>query len=495
MPFVPAPLLRIAGGRSQLRIALTLAAVLGLNGADSASISASAVNLEHAFHVGNAQIGLLLSVVAIFAAVLTVPAGILADRTKRTRLLTISILCWSAAMLLSGAAPSYGWLIASRAVLGIVSATAGPTVASLTGDYFPAEDRARIFGLIVSGELAGTGLGFALAGEIAALASWRYAIWWLAVPGLFVAWAVHRLREPARRGQVKEPAPKAKPGTPDLAAQAVRRARVEPDQALVLHADPTNRSIWWTVRYVLRVRTNLIIIVASALGYFYLAGLRAFSIIYATSHYGVSKQVADVLLLVTGFGAVAGVFAGGRVADRLLRQGKVNARIIVPAVCLLALVPVLAIAIVMPTAVIAVPLLTAGAFLLGAPNPPLDAARLDIMHPSLWGRAEGIRTVFRTLAEAGAPALFGYVSQYAFGSMAASSGAAGSSAAHGSGTGLEYTFLVFLLPLAAAGLLALLALRTYPRDVATARASEAATAQSGRRSAPRERAGKQSRTD
>jgi hypothetical protein len=38
-------------------------------------------------------------------------------------------------------------------------------------------------------------------------------------------------------------------------------------------------------------------------------------------------------------------------------------------------------------------------------------------------------------------------------------------------TGLEYTFLLFLIPLLLAGLLALIALRTYPRDVATAVAS------------------------
>lgn len=38
----------------------------------------------------------------------------------------------------------------------------------------------------------------------------------------------------------------------------------------------------------------------------------------------------------------------------------------------------------------------------------------------------------------------------------------------GSSAGLEYTFLVFLAPLVAAGLLSLAALRTYPRDVATA---------------------------
>ena len=38
-------------------------------------------------------------------------------------------------------------------------------------------------------------------------------------------------------------------------------------------------------------------------------------------------------------------------------------------------------------------------------------------------------------------------------------------------TGLEYTLLLFLIPLSIAGVLALLGLRTYPRDVATAAAS------------------------
>jgi hypothetical protein len=105
---------------------------------------------------------------------------------------------------------------------------------------------------------------------------------------------------------------------------------------------------------------------------------------------------------------------------------------------------------------VALPLLTLGAALLGAANPPMDAARLDIIHPALWGRAEAIRTVLRTLGEAGAPVLFGLVSQSVF---------------HGGKHGLEYTFLLFLITLIAAGLLALTAMRTYPRDVATAAAS------------------------
>jgi hypothetical protein len=83
-----------------------------------------------------------------------------------------------------------------------------------------------------------------------------------------------------------------------------------------------------------------------------------------------------------------------------------------------------------------------------------------------------VRTVLRSLGESAAPLLFGYVSQYVFGGpgSSASSGSGGGGQA-GNVTGLEYTFLVFLIPLLIAGLLSLAALRTYPRDVATASAS------------------------
>jgi predicted MFS family arabinose efflux permease len=191
---------------------------------------------------------------------------------------------------------------------------------------------------------------------------------------------------------------------------------------------------------VLRIRTNVIII-ASALGYFFFAGLRSFAILFTTSHYGLSKAVASPLVLVAGTGAVAGVYAGGRIADRLLARGYIRARILVPAVCLLAMTPVLAVAIVATSIVVALPLLTLGAALLGAANPAMDAARLDIMHPRLWGRAEGIRTVARTMGEAAAPISFGFVSQYAFGG------------AHRAGhaTGLEYTLPGLPCPVAVRG--------------------------------------------
>lgn len=45
------------GGPARARIVLMLAAVLGLNGADTATISAVTSNLERAFHIGNTKSG------------------------------------------------------------------------------------------------------------------------------------------------------------------------------------------------------------------------------------------------------------------------------------------------------------------------------------------------------------------------------------------------------------------------------------------------------
>jgi predicted MFS family arabinose efflux permease len=490
-----------AGGPARARVALTLAAVLAVNGADTGTISATASNLERVFHVGNTQIGLLLTVVSLTGAAFTIPAGVLTDRVRRTRLLGGSIIAWALATIASGSATSYLWLLLARLALGVVTATTGPAIASLTGDYFPASDRARMYGLILGGDLAGNGLGYLVSGDLSSITTWRAAFWWLAVPSLALAWVVWRTPEPARGGASRIAAgeteirgeqdvaadPDAGAGKrgergqrepggdrPGLVERALRKSDVDPQEDLVLREDPTSRPIWWAIRYVLRVRTNVVIIIASSLGYFFFTGLRSFAVLFATGHYGISKPTASSLIVVIGGGALVGVYAGGRFADRLLRRGHLRSRVVVPAVCLLALPPVLGLGIATSSVAIALPLLIFGAFLLGAPNPALDAARLDIMPPQLWGRAEAVRTALRSGLEAAAPLLFGYVSQYIFGgpgSSASNGGGSGSGVTTANSAGLEYTFLIFLGALLAAGLLALAGLRTYARDTATATAS------------------------
>jgi MFS family permease len=452
------------GGAARTRVIVVLACVLGLSGADAATVGASATELRSGLHISNTDIGLLVAVTSIVGAVATLPFGVLADRVRRTWTLGAAIVLWGVAMLWSASASSFTELLWTRLALGAVTAAAGPIVASLVGDYFGAWERGRVYGFILAGELLGAGFGFAVTGDIAAL-SWRAAFVILALPAFALAWLVFRLHEPARGGRgvlahaTEAPPPQAADDETPQVTDAQRLARergVEPDPELVLDVDPRSLNLVAATRYVLRIRTNIVLIAASACGYYFLAGVQTFGSEFAKEQYGIDQALANLLLLVVGAGAVGGVLAGGAVGDRLLRRGSLSARVgtatIAAAAATLLFVP----AIFTRGAFTAVPYLIAAAFMLSAQNPPLDAARLDIMPPLLWGRAESVRTLLRSLAQALAPLLFGAVSDHVFG---------------GGRSGLQWTFAVMLVPLAGSAVLLFRGRSHYPSDVASAAAS------------------------
>ena len=68
-----------------------------------------------------------------------------------------------------------------------MTATAGPAIASLTGDYFPARERGRVYAYILGGEIAGTAVGFIVSGSVASLIAGAWAFVLLAIPGFFLA--------------------------------------------------------------------------------------------------------------------------------------------------------------------------------------------------------------------------------------------------------------------------------------------------------------------
>ena len=462
------------GGRERLIVIASLAAVLALDSADKGAISATAQNLQDAFSIGKTDIGLLITVSSLLGAAATIPFGVLADRVARTRVLFIVIVMWSGAMLGGALAPTYGWLLVSRLFLGLMTAAAYPSILSLVGDWFPIAERGRVLGFVLAGELVGTGLGIATAGVTAAALSWRAAFGVLAVPALGVAWLVQRLDEPERGGAGLPGASDAAGTTGgDARSGSVRalvvRAGVEPDGAAVLHGDGEHLGLGSVLRYVLRIRTNVILVISSSLGYYMFAGIRAFGVEFASEHYGVSQGVASLLVFVVGAGAVVGVVAGGHLSDHLLARGVLDARIVVPAVAFLGMAVLFAPAVVTTSLVVALPLLSAAAFLLAIANPSLDAARLDVVPPALWGRAEAVRTVLKTGLEAIAPLLFGVIAEHVFGGE--------------SGRGLEQTFLVMLIPLFASPIVLAFARRSYLTDVATAAASARAEAHENANSA------------
>jgi sugar phosphate permease len=239
------------------------------------------------------------------------------------------------------------------------------------------------------------------------------------------------------------------------AQQAMRRAGIAPRDELILHEDARARSLWWAVRYVVRIPTYVLIVIASGLGYFFFSGVRGFGMIYLTEHYDIGRSLVSALVIVLGAGALVGVIAGGRLSALLLERGHFDARILVPGAALFIAVLFFGPGIWTTNVFFGVGMLALGAMALAAANPPIDAARLDIVPPGLWGRAESGRMALRAALEGTAPILFG-----------AASGWLG-----GGDKGLERTYLIMLIPLIVAAAVAIPARRTYPRDVATAAAS------------------------
>jgi hypothetical protein len=158
----------------------------------------------------------------------------------------------------------------------------------------------------------------------------------------------------------------------------------------------------------------------------------------------------------------------------LVHRGALEARVWIPAICYIGAAALLVPGVLGSSLTPAVWFDVGGAALLSAANPPLDAARLDIVPAGLWGRAESVRTVVRSLAQALAPLVFGGLSQAIAGIFPAQApigthtGVVSASTARG----LEFTFLILLSTLAAAGVFLFRARTTYARDVATAAASQ-----------------------
>ena len=148
------------GGKARLRVVLLLGGVLSLQSADTGTVGALAPQLERAFHIGNTEVGLLITASSLVAAASSLPMGVLVDSTSRVRLLVVTVSLWSVCMAASGLATGYGVLLVTRLALGAVIAASGPAVASLTGDLFPAKERSRIYGMVLTGELLGAGAGF-----------------------------------------------------------------------------------------------------------------------------------------------------------------------------------------------------------------------------------------------------------------------------------------------------------------------------------------------
>ena len=159
--------------------------------------------------VGDAEMGLLFGTVfALFYALFSLPLGRLADGWTRTKLLSISLVFWSAATGLAGLASSFGMLALSRLGVGIGEAATQPAGTSLLYDYWPKQRRGFVMAVMASAIALGIGGSLILGGKAAGwwdvahpgstLKGWQFAFFVAAAPGFVLAAFLWFLREPER---------------------------------------------------------------------------------------------------------------------------------------------------------------------------------------------------------------------------------------------------------------------------------------------------------
>jgi MFS family permease len=183
----------------------------GLSLLDRQILSILAPAIRADLHIGDAELGLLYGTLfALFYALFSLPLGRLVDGWIRTRLLAICILAWSVFAGMSAFAGGFALLAVSRLGVGVGEAAAQPAANSIIFDTFPRERRGTAMAAMGVATALGLGLSMTLGGVVAGwwdarypdgafgFSGWQAAFLIASLPGLLLAWAIYRLKEPQR---------------------------------------------------------------------------------------------------------------------------------------------------------------------------------------------------------------------------------------------------------------------------------------------------------
>jgi len=246
--------------------------------------------IKEEFGVSDTSIGLLVGFgFALFYTIAGIPIARWADRSSRRTIIAIGLALWSAMTVASGLARSFLQLAFIRIWVGVGEAAASPPSHSLLSDYFPVNRRATAIGIYASGVYIGSALAYLFGGYLRANFDWRMAFFVLGAPGLLFALIV--------RFTVREP----------------RRGRTEK-----VAGDVATTTFGETLRHLLSCRSwiylNCGCAVLSVTGF----GVLMWSYEFYGRVHGMSPiDIGIWLALVVGGGGSLGVYAGGRISDRI----------------------------------------------------------------------------------------------------------------------------------------------------------------------------------
>jgi len=154
--------------------------------------------LKAEWHLSDTQLGSLSGVVALLVGLLTFPLSIAADRWGRVRSIVLMAALWSVATLACALAGSYHQMLAARFFVGVGEAAYGSVGIALILSIFPAHMRSTLAAAFMAGGAAGSVLGMAAGGILAARFGWRWSFGGMAIWGVLLV-VLYRLIVVERR--------------------------------------------------------------------------------------------------------------------------------------------------------------------------------------------------------------------------------------------------------------------------------------------------------
>lgn len=313
--------------------------------------------LKAEWALSDAQLGSLVSIVALTVGLLTFPISLLADRWGRVKSIVVMAVLWSLATVACGFARTYSQILSARAVVGLGEAGYGSAGSAILSHVFPPQRRSAVMGAFLAAGLLGSVLGVVLGGVLATHLTWQAAFIVVGVPGLLLA-----LLYPLF---VRDYPTVALVVTAGHEGVAPRKMRVQ-DGIKELFGAP---AVVFTY-----VGSGLQMLVQSSI----ISWLPS----YLNRYHGLAPERAAIKAAIVVLIGGVGMVCGGYLADRLSRKNSRN-RLHLPALYALGSFILLSTAFSLPPGRAQFFLIMLGGFLVSAYGGVAVALVADVIHPGL----------------------------------------------------------------------------------------------------------------
>jgi MFS family permease len=124
--------------------------------------------------------------------------GWLGDRMSRWLLVAVGVTVWSLASGGSGLAATFTMLFLTRCLVGVGEAAYGPVAPTVISDLYPVQRRGSVLAWFYAAIPVGSALGYVLGSSVKGPLGWEWAFYLVVPPGLLLAAACLKMREPPR---------------------------------------------------------------------------------------------------------------------------------------------------------------------------------------------------------------------------------------------------------------------------------------------------------